>query len=278
LRREPAAFGYPQSRWTLNRLLTSCGWLRLESLGGLSRLLKRIGIRFKRARDYLHSPDPDYQAKLDVIALARLRAYYDPARYVLLSLDEVSYYRQPTLAHAYAACGHDQALAYRSYQSNTSQRVLATLDCLSGQVLYQQTSRTTVASIVRFWYQVAAAYREAERLYIVLDNWPVHFHPDGLAPLMAQQWHWPIKSPPNWPSEPSAKAKHDQLPIQLLCLPSYAAWLNPIEKLWRWLKQEVLHLHRQRDDWHALKGRVAGFLDGFANGSPKLLRYVGLLP
>ncbi|MCB8937396.1 MAG: transposase [Ardenticatenaceae bacterium] len=68
------------------------------------------------------------------------------------------------------------------------------------------------------------------------------------------------------------------MPVQLLPLPTYASWLNPIEKLWRWLKQEVLHLHRFSDDWPELREVVASFLDQFATGSDALLRYVGLLP
>ena len=38
-----------------------------------------------------------------------------------------------------------------------------------------------------------------------------------------------------------------QLPIQLVPLPTYASWCNPIEKLWRQLRQELLHLHRFAD-------------------------------
>jgi hypothetical protein len=64
----------------------------------------------------------------------------------------------------------------------------------------------------------------------------------------------------------------------MLCLPTYASWCNPIEKLWRWLEQDILHLHRLSDDWAALKQAVACFLDGFADQSLELLRYVGLLP
>jgi transposase len=54
--------------------------------------------------------------------------------------------------------------------------------------------------------------------------------------------------------------------------------LNPIEKLWRWLKQDVLHLHRLSSTWQALKQLVAEFLDQFDQGSNDLLSYVGLLP
>ncbi len=58
----PEAFGYAQSRWTLATVRDACSWLRLTSLGGLCQLLERLGIRHKRARAYLHSPDPDYAA------------------------------------------------------------------------------------------------------------------------------------------------------------------------------------------------------------------------
>jgi hypothetical protein len=65
------------------------------------------------------------------------------------------------------------------------------------------------------------------------------------------------------------------LPIQRLWLPTYAAWLNPIEKLWRGLKQEVMHLHRLADAFDALKGHVASFWERFDEELPALLRYTG---
>lgn len=49
------------------------------------------------------------------------------------------------------------------------------------------------------------------------------------------------------------------------------------KKYGRKLYQEVLHLHEFTDRWNELKSAVGTFLDQFANGSPELLRYVGLL-
>ncbi len=113
---------------------------------------------------------------------------------------------------------------------------------------------------------------------MVQDNWPVHVHPDGLARLQPQQFpFWP-RVPDNWPCEPSRRAVRDALPIQLVFLPTYAPWLNPIEKLWRWVRQEVLHLHRFSDAWEELKQRVLAFMTRFAQPSSPLLHYVGLLP
>ena len=247
-------------------------------MAGVSQVLTRLGIHYKRGRHYVHSPDVRYWAKVDLIEQRRLRAYYAPKRYVLLYLDELTFYRQPTLAAAYEAAGDQQPLAYRSHRSDTDSRVLGALNALTGQVHYRQRSAITLPALAAFWYDLCAAYPSAETIYVVLDNWPVHFHPDVLAPLQPQHLPWPPKLPPNWPTQPSAQARHDHLPIQLLCLPTYASWLNPIEKLWRWLYQHCLHLHRLADDWDALKAQVNTFLEQFVDGSDALLRYVGLLP
>jgi hypothetical protein len=169
-------------------------------------------------------------------------------------------------------------LAQRSHAKNTEFRIMAALNALSGQVTYRQRSHTDSPCLVDFWYDLRHAYPHAETIYVTVDNWPVLFHPDVLAPLQAQHLSWPPYMLGNWPTAPSRQARQDNLPIQLLCLPTYASWLNPIEKLWRWLKQDVLHLHRLSQDWPGLKRAVADFLDQFATGSQPLLRYVGLLP
>lgn len=245
----------------------------------MSQLLKRLHITYKRARDYIHSPDPTYLAKVARIEACRRQVAAEPQRYALLYLDEMSYYRQPTLARAYAAQGAEHALAYRSYRSDTQRRIVATLDGLSGQVCYRQRAHISRFYLADFYAEVVVpAYAHVETIYLVIDNWPVHFHPDTVACLQAQHWLMPPSLPANWPTAPSSRARRDQLPIQLLALPTYASWLNPIEKLWRWLKQEILHLHRQSDAWEQLQARVSGFLDQFHAGSTPLLRYTGLLP
>lgn len=278
VRRDPILFGHRQSTWTLESLAQTCDWLHVTTRGGLSQLLDRLRISHKRGRTYIHSPDPYYDDKLSVIELCRLQAWYDPERYVFLYHDQFTYYRQPTVTQTYEAQGHAQPLAHLSYQSDTHFRVVGALNAITGQVTYRQHSKIGVRQLSDFYAALRADYPKAEQISIAQDNWPVHFHPDVLARLQPQQFPWTPKIPPNWPTEPSPKAIRDNLPIRILCLPTYASWCNPIEKLWRWLKQKRLHLHRLSDDWQALKQGVADFLEQFANGSPELLRYVGLLP
>lgn len=48
-------------------------------------------------------------------------------------------------------------------------------------------------------------------------------------------------------------------------LPTYTPWLNPIEKLWRWGRQDILKLHRVACDPKGLRQRA----DSFLNNLPK---------
>jgi hypothetical protein len=255
-----------------------CEWLRVTTPAGLSQLLERLGISYKRGRDYVHSPDRFYEDKCSQIELALLRAWYDPERYVLVYLDEFGVYRQPSLAQDWEAMGSAQPLARRSHKSDTCYRGVGALNALSGQLTYWLRSEISVSVLCKFYAQLRADYPTAEQIYVVEDNWPVHFHPTLLAQLQAQEFAYPPKLPMSWSQLNRPEPAAHPLPITLLNLPTYAPWLNPIEKLWRWLKQKVVHLHRLSDDWNTLKQRIGDFLEQFRQGSSDLLRYVGLLP
>src|SRR5262249_18038376 len=114
------------------------------------------------------------------------------------------------------------------------------------------------------------------RLFVVLDNWPVHFHPDVLADLEPQWSPFTCPRPPAWPAAPTRRHTAPPLPIQLVPLPTYASWLTPIETPCRLPTQARLHLHRRADDLPARRDRVLDFLARFQDAPPDLLRYVGL--
>ena len=247
----------------------------MTTAAGVSQLLDRLGLSYKRGRDYVHSPDAHYQAKLALIEQWRQQACADPVRYVLVYLDEFTYYRQPTVSRAYERQGHTQPLARRSHQRNSWFRVIAALNAVTGQVTHRQRSKIDVLALGAFFAALRADYPQAEAIGVVVDNWPVHFHPDVLACLQPQRFPWPPYVPAHWTA--SRRPQYTNLPIALLCLPTYASWCNPIEKLWRWLQQQQLHLHHLSEDWQALKQAVGAFLDRFTHGSPELLRYTGLL-
>ena len=254
----------------------ACSWLRLRSLPGLYRLLRRLQIHRKRGRAHLHSPDSHYLGKLRAIWLWIRAVRLDPEQLVLLFGDEMTFYRQPSLSYDYERAGHDQPQAELGHRTNTAWRLGAVLNAWTGQVTYAGHSHFTRKLLVDFLEQIADTYPKAQTIYLVWDNWPVHFHPDVLAALQPQTLPWPLHRPGNWPTQPRGNARRLNLPIQLLQLPTYAPWTNPIEKLWLLLKKDVLHLHRFADDWQGLKQRVHQELDKYTRPSPDLLRFVGL--
>jgi hypothetical protein len=48
VRREPRTLGIDRTRWTVPSVLTALPWLRLTTAGGISRLLTRLGLSYKR--------------------------------------------------------------------------------------------------------------------------------------------------------------------------------------------------------------------------------------
>ncbi len=249
--RDPRSYGRDHTRWRLRDLPRVVPHLRGYSLSGLSRLVHRLGLSFQRGQHRLHSPDPAYAEKMARIARATALATGAPGRVTLLYGDEVSFYRQPTLAPCVRQ-HRDGPTAWLSHRTNTRYRIAGMLNQQTGQVTTVAASQCRVPTMQRVLRTVRAAYPD-QHLLVVWDNWPVHHHP-------------------------AVVAEAARLHITLLWLPTYAPWENPIEKLWRWLKQEVLHHHRFADDWPGLKAAVTRFLDRFALPSPALLRYVGLLP
>jgi hypothetical protein len=272
---DPRAHGQRQTRWTLAALRAVVPSFAGASLSGIWRVLADTKLRRKRGRDHIHSPDPAYQEKVAHLATIRTHVETAPLGAVLLFLDEVTSYRQPSRGYGYAPTGSAEPRAERSVRSNTTTRVIGALDAHTGRVVAHQQTRIGVPALSRFYRDLVAAY-PGQRLYVVLDNWPVHFHPDVLAALEPQRSPFPFCRPPSWPTTPSPNAKRLNLPIQLVPLPTYSPWLNPIEKLWRWLNQDVLHLHRHADNVPALRALVLDFLARFKDGSIDLLRYVGL--
>ncbi len=195
---------------------------------------------------------------------------------MLLYVDECTYYRQPSLARSYERQGHVQPLAYRSYRSNQWQRIIGALNALTGQVTFTQqrvAGRKELAAVLAGGAgglpRGRGHLRRLGQLAPALPSGRAGLSGGTALPLAGAH-------PGNSPTQPSPQALRAELPIQLLCLPSYASWCNPIEKLWRWLRQNVLHLHRWADDWPALTQQVASALDGFRDGSDALLSYVGL--
>lgn len=254
LQQSPRLHGIQRTRWRIQDVGRAIAWLKGLSEPGIYKVLKRLGFSRKQALNFICSPDSDYHVKWHRILSAYQDAWNNPDTTVLLFLDELTYYRQPTKSKSWHSQGKSQPKAQQEPRSDTKTRVVAVLNAITGQVDYLQQSTVGKDALIAFYAQIKAAYPNVSHIYVAQDNWPVH----KLDPVL------------------DAATAHQVTP---LFLPTYASWLNPIEKLWRWLKQEVIHLHEtaHEDKLTTLRQRVRDFLDQFAAGSLRLLHYVGIL-
>lgn len=252
IRCSPRRYGLGRSRWRLQDLQQVIPWLRGCTLAGVSRILKRLKLSLKQAVSYVRSPDLDYALKRRRMALLFNRTLHQPERYVFLFQDELTYYSQPASTPKYGAVGRRPPRVSRAPTENVMTRIGAVMDGLTGQVIYQQADKFGKLALAQLYRQIRQLYPDRQ-IFVLQDNCNFHYSENVLA---------------------TAKA----LDIHPIYLPTYASWLNPIEKLWRWLKADVLHGHQFAADPRRLRQVVADFLDQFAQDSPALLRYVGLLP
>lgn len=250
----PSQRGPAPSRWTLRTIRASFAELADYDLSGVWRLLDRLGLSLRSALVQQYSPDPNYRGKVRRLhQILRETAAHHP-EVVTVFWDQMGYSRWPDAGLDWgpsAPSAPPQADRQRS--PNGLWRLIGAMNVINGRVHYLDNYIVGRQQVLKMYQLLNRSYHQAQQIYVVQDNWSIHSHPDVLEGLK-------------------------QMPrIEPVWLPTYAPWLNPIEKLWRWLRQDVLKLHRLASDFVALRQRVRDFLDQFADGSRTLLHYVGLL-
>ena len=277
--RNPSVLPPHEARWTLRTLGTSVSWLKDMSIPGVRSVLCRLGISYKRGRPYMRSPDVEYAEKIASVKQALEQTKQNPETHVAFYQDEFAFRRQPSLGKDWTQTGSKKPIAHQTIEPDQTCYGIAALNAHTGDLVYQQTQSATVRATHALYSEICLRYPQAKHIYLIQDDRLVHLHPNLLAALLPQTSSFDKPLPPSWKGKLSQKiGTLEKLPIEVLQLPTYAPWTNPIEKVWRWVRQAVLHLHRLADDWQTLQHRVIEFMQQFRGGSKKLLRYVGLLP
>jgi hypothetical protein len=126
-------------------------------------------------------------------------------RMVALFGDEFTYRHWPLPGREWTEATGPPPLAHRAGPGDCTRRIVAALNATDARVHYLEDRAIGHAVFCSFLEQLAQAYPTVERLFLILDNWPVHLQPEVLA--TAERCH-----------------------IELVFLPTYAPWLNPIEQ------------------------------------------------
>jgi hypothetical protein len=248
----PRRYGIARSRWRLQDLRQVVPWLKDCTLSGVHQILKRLKISLKKPTPHVNSPDPEWGLKRQRMAQVFLTAICHPEKYGVLFLDELTYYLQPDSTFKYGAVGKSAPHVHHAPKRNSYTRIGAVMNGLTGRVCYLQRDKFGKLALEELYRMIRKIYPKRCR-FVIQDNCSFHYSDNVLETA-------------------------NELDIHPVYLPTYASWLNPIEKLWRWLKADVLHGHEFAHDSQLLRLTVAQFLNQFSNPSPALIRYAGLLP
>jgi transposase len=176
-----------------------------------------------------------------------------PDEVVTVFEDEASFYRQPTQGWLWSPQGRVQPKMRNASRTDDCIRQVAFLNVVTGQVINREYTSVTVEAFKECLTKLDQSYPWARKINIIWDNLPNH-------------WNYRL-------------AQHIQtLPrLYIVGLPTYAPWLNAIEKVWRLVRQHVTHAHPWAEDFETLKMALRQKLAEYINGSQELLHYVGLL-
>ncbi|MEW6126879.1 MAG: IS630 family transposase [Acidobacteriota bacterium] len=214
----------------------------------IAQLLKSLGFSYQKAKFVAHHLDQDkrqlWQQKTlqEAIELARQQNAY------LLFGDEASFPQWGTLSYTWSRRGQQPEV--KTSGKRKAYKVFGLIDYFTGKLFSQATQeRLTSASYEAFLTQVLAQ-----------SNRPIVLIQDGA------RYH-------------TSKAmqaffgKHaDRLTV--FQLPSYSPDFNPIEKLWKKIKEQETHLHYFAT-FESLKEKVEQALVKFANAPKEILALFG---
>ncbi|HKU37085.1 MAG TPA: IS630 family transposase [Polyangiales bacterium] len=204
------------------------------SRSSVQRVLSASGLRPHRVRQWLHSPDPDFAAKVRRVC----KLYLQPPRdAVVVSIDEKPMQalrrRHPT------HLGRDRVLRREfEYRRRGTCCLLGAFDVRTGQVMGRVVPRRTATALLGFLEAIARRYT-GRRIYVVWDNLNIHL--DG----KDRRW--------------SAFNRRHGGRFRFVYTPLHASWVNQIEIWFSILQRRVLR-HGSFDDVRMLRDHVLGFI------------------
>ena len=131
----------------------------------------------------------------------------------LFYLDELTYDLHPTTGADWSPAG-EQPTARRGTCRQKEGRLLGAMDAGSGRLFYRQKPSVGREKLIDLYREMSETY-QGERLWVVQDNTPFHFHIDVFTPTCSRPWRRrygpePIR-PSNTPDPRSGRIQPKQL-------------------------------------------------------------------
>lgn len=211
----PESNGYPSGRWTAAMIqsLILQHWGKEYATKYISELLNGLGLSHKKMELFSHREDIKAREKWKNETWPELVRKAQREGATILYEDESTFRMWSRNAYSWGEKGIP--LKGTAYMNNVFQKVFGALELQSGRFIFRQAESLKATEFSKFLKYLLTRYNC--KIYLVVDNGSSHkgqIIRDFLT-------------------------KNER--IELVRLPVYSPQLNPIEKLWKQIKQERLH-------------------------------------
>lgn len=246
---DPRDLHYPFSTWTAEWLaLALKEQIDLEvSESCVRRTLQRAGYRVQRPVLSVSSPDPEYEQK--AACLQEWQRQAQAGEIDWYSEEEVDLALLRGVMRCWSKQGQQRKI--ETPRQTKKQYGAGHLHWVSGKLHWATSEHKDNALFRSVLTQLAPADapKPARKIYVVVDNDRIHFAK-------------PVRT---W-----LQAHKDE--VELVCLPSSAPKLNPVERFWKQVRRQVTHNHFFQSMERLMDAVVSFFCDMAA--SPDLVRSV----
>lgn len=247
----PEAAGFPGACWR-TPMLQEWIWDRFRVLYNvhyLSELLRNLGFSFQKARFVSDHLDEVARHRWQTVTFPALVAQAKESKAWLLFGDEASFPQWGTLSYTWSRKGQQPTV--KTSGKRKGYKVLGLIEYFTGRFWYQgHDGKLNSESYQAFLQQVLDS---TDRPVIVIQDGARYHTSKAMQAFFATH--------------------ADRLTIAQL--PSYSPDYNPIEKLWKRIKEKETHLH-YFPTFEALTEKVQQALFNFQNAEEEVLSVCGL--
>jgi len=215
----------------------------------IAQLLKHLGFSFQKAAFVSDHLDKDKRQAWRTTTWPQILRRAKERKALLLFGDEASFPQWGTLTYTWARRGQQPKV--KTCGKRKGYKVFGLIDYFTGHFFYQgQDSRLNSAAYITFLTRVLA--QTTQPIILIQDGAKYHTSAETKA-FFARQ---------------TAR-------LQVVQLPTYSPDYNPIEKLWKKIKQQDTHLH-YFPTFEALTEKVEQALLKFTNAPEEILALCSL--
>ncbi len=205
---------------------------------GITSLLKRHGFSYKKPALVPGKANRKQQEEwIHQYEVLKQQIAYDET---ICFLDGVHPTHNPQLCYGWIRKG-----VRKEIPANTGRGRLnlsGALDLIAGDILVQEDTTLNAASTLTFLRKIEEAYPTKRKIHLFCDNAPYY-------------------------RNKAVKAYLEQSKIEMHFLPPYSPNLNPIERVWKWMKERVLY-NTYYPEFEDFKKAIFGFFESLANANP----------